>query len=85
MQRRASKVSLSAEQRDDLERFSRSRTLEVRLVERSRIVLRAAAGQDNQEIAEAVGLCRQTVGHWRESFVAEGIHGLEEEKTRFGI
>ena len=78
MRRRAPKVSLSAEQRDDLERVSRSRTLEARLVERSRIVLRAAAGQDNQEIAEAVGLCRQTVGHWRECFVAEGIHGLED-------
>jgi transposase len=78
MRRRAPKVSLSAEQRDDLERFSRSRTLEARLVERSRIVLRAAAGQDNREIAEAVGLCRQTVGHWRECFVAEGIHGLED-------
>src|ERR1017187_3434810 len=78
MRRRAPKVSLSAEQRDDLERFSRSRTLEARLVERSRIVLQAAAGQDNWEIAEAVGLCRQTVGHWRECFVAEGIHGLED-------
>ena len=78
MLRRAPKVSLSEEQRDELERFSRSRTLEARLVERSRIVLRAAAGQDNQEIAEAVGLCRQTVGHWRECFVAEGIHGLED-------
>jgi transposase len=78
MRQRAPKVSLSAEQRDDLERFSRSRTLEARLVERSRIVLRAAAGQDNREIAEAVGLCRQTVGHWRECFVAEGIHGLED-------
>src|ERR1017187_7317141 len=28
--------------------------------------------------SEAVGLCRQTVGHWRECFVAEGIHGLED-------
>src|SRR6266536_5513827 len=78
MLRRAPKVSLSEEQRDDLERVSRSRTLETRLMERSRIVLRAAAGQDNQEIAEALGLCRQTVGHWRECFVAQGIHGLED-------
>jgi hypothetical protein len=55
MLRRAPKVSLSAEQRDDLDRFSRSRTLPVRKAERVRIVLRAAAGQDNQEIAEAMG------------------------------
>jgi len=78
MLRRAPKVSLSEEQRDDLERFSRSRTLPVRKVERARIILRAAAGQDHQEIAEALGLCRQTVGHWRDGFVAEGIHGLED-------
>ena len=78
MLRRASKVSLSEEQRDDLERYSRSRTLEAGLVERSRIVLRAAAGQDNQQIAEALGLCRQTVGHWRDCFVTGGIHGLED-------
>ena len=80
MLRRAPKVSLSAEQRDDLDRFSRSRTLPVRKAERVRIVLRAAAGQDNQEIAEAMGLCRQTVGHWRECFVAEGLGGLEDRK-----
>ena len=78
MLRRAPKVSLSEEQRDDLERFSRSRTLPMRKVERARIILRAAAGQDHQEIAEALGLCRQTVGHWRDGFVAEGMHGLED-------
>ena len=78
MLRQAPKVSLSQEQRDDLERFARSRTLPVRLVERARIVLRAAVGWDNQEIAEEVGLCRQTVGLWRERFAAGGLHGLED-------
>jgi len=78
MFRRASKVSLSQEQRDDLERFARSRTLAARLVERARIVVRAAAGLDNQEIAEEMGLCRQTVGRWRERFTASGMNGLED-------
>jgi len=78
MLRYASKVCLSQEQQDDLERFSRSRTLAARLVERARILVRAAAGQDNEEIAEEMGLCRQTVGRWRERFRAEGIDGLED-------
>jgi transposase len=78
MFRRASKVSLSQEQQDDLERFARSRTLAARLVERARIIVRAAAGLDNQEIAAEMDLCRQTVGRWRERFTARGMDGLED-------
>lgn len=78
MLRQAPKVWLSQEQRDDLERSARSRTLPVRLGERARIVLQAAVGGDNQQIAEKVGLCRQAVGRWRERFAAAGLHGLED-------
>ena len=78
MIRCAPKVWLSQEARDDLERFSRSRTLSVRLVERARIILRAADGQENQQIADELGLCRQTVGRWRERFTAAQIDGLED-------
>ena len=62
MIRQAPKVWLSQEERDDFERFARSRTLPLRMVERGRIILRASNGQDNQEIAEQEGLSRQTVG-----------------------
>ena len=78
MIRCAPKVWLSQEVRDDLERFSRSRTLSARLVERARIILRAAVGQENQQIADELGLCRQTVGRWRERFAAAQIDGLED-------
>jgi len=78
MLRRAPRVSLSREQQDDLERFAHSRTLPAQLVERARIILRAARGQDNLEIAEEMGLCRQTVGLWRQRFVAQGQDGLED-------
>ena len=69
---------MSHEQQDNMERFARSRTLAARLVQRARIVVRAAAGLDNQEIAEEMGLCRQTVGRWRERFTASGVDGLED-------
>ena len=74
----APKVWLSQEARDDLERFSRSRTLPASLVQRAQIILRAATGQDNQQIAASLNLCRQTVGRWRERYMAEGQHGLED-------
>ena len=76
MIRCAPKVWLSQEARDDLERFSRSRTLSARCVERARIILRAAVGQENQQIADELGLCRQTVGRWRARFAAAQIDGL---------
>src|SRR5437879_5680549 len=78
MIRCAPKVWLSQEARDDLERFARSRTLAARLVERARIILRAAAGQENQQIAGELGLCRQTVGRWRERFAVAQMDGLED-------
>lgn len=74
----APKVWLSQETRDDLERFSRSRTLPASLVQRVQIILRAAVGQDTQQIAAALNLCRQTVGRWRERYMAEGQRGLED-------
>lgn len=73
MLRQAPKVWLSQEQREDLERSARSRTLPVRLVERAQIVLGAAIGWDNQQIAKKLGLCRQAVGRWRERCAAEGL------------
>ena len=78
MLRLAPKVWLSQEQQDELERFARSRTLAARLVERARIIVRAAAGLDNQEIAEEMDVCRQTVGRWRERFTTRGMDGLED-------
>src|SRR5258708_39672558 len=78
MCRRAPKGSLTQEQQDDLERFARSRTLAARLVERARIVVRAAAGLENQEIAAEMDVCRQTVGRWRERFTTRGMDGLED-------
>ena len=78
MRRQAPKVWLSAEQQDELERFARSRTLAARCVERARLLLGCAAGRENQQIGEELGVCRPTVGRWRERFVAQGMDGLED-------
>jgi transposase len=48
------------------------------LVLRSRIVLAAAAGTPNQQIASDLGVPQVTVGKWRRSFVELGLDGLRE-------
>jgi transposase len=81
---RAPKVWLTAEQQDDFARFARSQTLAARLVERAKIVLHAAAGKADIEIAQALGITRQTVGLWRRRFLDRGIAGIEKDAPRSG-
>src|SRR5437867_13375868 len=82
--RTAPKVWLTQEQQDDFERFARSRTLAARLVQRARIVLMAAARKPDQEIAQALGIARQTAALWRGRFVEHGIAGIEKDAPRSG-
>jgi transposase len=81
---RAPKVWLTTEQQDDFERFARSRTLAARLVERAKIVLQAAAGKADTEIAKALDITRQTAALWRQRFLDGGIAGLEKDAPRSG-
>lgn len=46
---------------------------------RSRIILLAAEGRTNQEIASLVGACAPTVGTWRNRFVKGRLDGLYDE------
>ncbi len=45
---------------------------------RSRIVLAAATGLSNQQIASDLGIPQVTVGKWRRSFAAQGLEGLRD-------
>ena len=69
----AKPIELSSEQRIELERMVRSKTLEVRAVRRAQIVLLAADGMGNREIAAALGIGRVQVGRWRNRFVEGGV------------
>ena len=71
--RRAPTIKLDIPVRKELERLSRSRSVAVRLAERSRIVLLAAGGLDNQEIAAKLDITRQKAGRWRDRFVEDGL------------
>ena len=80
----APKVWLTQEQQDDFERFRRSRTLAARLVQRSQILLMAAAHKPTEEIARALGISRPTVALWRDRFIEQGIAGIEKDAPRSG-
>ena len=54
----------------------RSSTIRAGLAQRARIVLLAADGLPNVEIAERVGVSRPTVTSWRARYARSGIGGL---------
>ena len=57
----------------------RAGTTEQRLVQRARIVLRAAEGTPNRRIAAEVGVAPMTVLLWRERYERAGLAGLADE------
>lgn len=71
-------VTLSPEQRAELESRARRYTLPYRDVVRAKIVLMAAAGLDNDEIAARLDTRREIVSKWRKRFFEQGLAGLEE-------
>src|SRR5665811_2537450 len=76
---RAVSVVLSDEEREQLEAWARRRKSAQALAMRSRVVLCAAEGLKNTEIAERLGITRATAGTWRRRFVAERLDGLVDE------
>lgn len=78
MSRVAPAINCPAEDRRELERLSKSRTDEARLVERAKIVLGCLAGRRNDEVAAELGVQAATVGTWRKRFASEGLAGLRD-------
>ena len=79
---KANSLSLTPEAREKLESTLCSSTAQVRNVLRARIVLLAAAGNSNQEIAAQLGVHRHSVALWRQRFAQQGLKGLEEKPRR---
>jgi len=72
-------VVLDGESRQVLERWARRPSSAQALALRCRIVLAAADGLSNTEIAAKLGCHKVTVGKWRARFVAAGLDGLWDE------
>ncbi len=77
-------VVLSPEQRLVLEAQARARRASARSVERARIVLLAAAGLQNQDIAAQLQIMPETVARWRRRFLTGGVEALAQDAPRPG-
>lgn len=77
-------VVLSAEQQEILESRARARSAPARSVERARIVLLAAAGLQDKQIAAKLKIVPEKAARWRNRFLDEGLAALEKDAPRPG-
>jgi len=80
----AVEIILSDDEVRELSRISKSRSVSVRLAERSRIVLLAAKGMTNEEIGDELGITRQKAGRWRDRYAESGLEGISRDAPRPG-
>jgi DNA-directed RNA polymerase specialized sigma24 family protein len=71
-------IDLGTEDEAVLETLARRYTSPYRDVIRAKIVLYAAQGLSNDEIAQRLDTPRQVVSKWRKRFFEQGMAGLEE-------
>jgi transposase len=72
-------IELSDDERAQLEAWTRRRTSAQALAQRARIVLLAAEGLKNTEIAERLAISRSTAATWRTRFAEHRLDGLLDE------
>lgn len=72
-------LTLTAEDRATLERWTTRRKTAHGLAVRAEIVLRCSTGCSNSQVARELRLTNATVGKWRSRFVASGVAGLLDE------
>jgi transposase len=77
-------ITLTDDERQTLTTWSRGRSTPARLVLRARIVLAAAEGTMNQDIAAQVGTSKKTVSLWRQRFAAARLSGIAQDAPRPG-
>jgi transposase len=77
-------VVLSAEQRAMLESRARARSASARSVERARIVLLAAAGMQDKQIADKLRIMPEKAARWRNRYLDGGMAALDKDAPRPG-
>lgn len=80
----ATEIDLTPAERRILKKWARSRTLAKRQSARARIVLLAAEGYSNADIAAELGVKAHTVGRWRNRFGEDRLAGIEKDLPRGG-
>jgi hypothetical protein len=75
MPKRASHVVLSEQEKEELERLTKRHRSEQQQVQRARMVLAAAQGHSNAQIARELQVNVDTVRLWRDRWV--GLQGID--------
>lgn len=71
-------ITLSSAEKVELHRRAMKYTLPYFQVQRAKMILYAAQGMSNDEIAACLDTRREVVSLWRKRFFAERLAGLEE-------
>ena len=77
-------VTIDQSQRETLQQWARSRSLPARQIERARVVLLAAEGKTDLEIAASLSISNQKAARWRKRFLQLGFAGLVKDAPRPG-
>src|SRR5438067_11304561 len=72
-------LTVSADERETLERWARRPTTAQALAQRARMILACAEGRPNEHVARRECVARQTVGRWRARFVGKRLDGVLAE------
>jgi hypothetical protein len=72
------RIELSVEEAAELNRRATRYTLPYFEVVRAKMILMAADGMDNDEIAARLNTRREVVSQWRQRFFRQRLAGLEE-------
>lgn len=75
-------IILTNDEREELERLTRSKRTSVRLSQRARIVLLAAKGEQTKMIAVKLGIGRVQVARWRQRYTENRMAGIERDLPR---
>ena len=75
-------IILSDDERAELAKLVRSKLSSVRLAQRARIVLLAADGMQNKDIAQQLEVGRVQVSRWRERYAQSRLSGIERDLPR---
>ena len=76
MSKAAATLSVTSDQRAELERLVRAHTTPQSVAKRARVILLAADGMPNSATARRLGVSRPTVIGWRERFAEGGVAAL---------
>ncbi|MEO2001068.1 MAG: IS630 family transposase, partial [Pirellulales bacterium] len=82
--RRVVEIELADDERTILVKWSRGKKTQARVVDRAKMILLAADGLQNKEIAEELGTSQQCVGKWRNRFAKHRLTGIEKDLPRGG-